>query len=48
MHDIVDLKEKLAKTFAMKDLSEVEQIIRMKITRDKKKPHVKVKLRILY
>ena len=35
MHDIVDLKEKLAKNFEMKDLGEAKQILGMKITRDK-------------
>ena len=35
MHDIIDLKEKLAKIFEMKDLGEVKQILGMKITRDK-------------
>ena len=35
MHDIIDLKEKLAKTFELKDLDEAKQILGMKITRDK-------------
>ena len=35
MQDIVDLKEKLANTFEMKDLGEANQILGMKITRDK-------------
>ena len=35
MHDIIDLKEKLANTFEMKDLGEAKQILGMKITRDK-------------
>ena len=35
MHDIVDLKEKLSKTFEMKDLVEAKKILGIKITRYK-------------
>ena len=33
MHDIINIKEKLDKIFAMKDLGEAKQIHGMKITR---------------
>ena len=36
MHDINVLKRKLAKSFAMKDLGAANQILGMRITRDKK------------
>ena len=36
MHDINVLKIKIAKTFAMKDLGVAKQILRMRITRDRK------------
>jgi len=42
MHDIVDLKENLAKKFAMKDLDKSKIIIRMKITRDKQNHMLKL------
>ena len=45
MHDINALKKKLAKSFAMQDLGAANQILGMRITRDRKKSQIDVVLR---